>query len=161
MAGNGGHSSPNILLVRFVFDNHWTVDALEQYVTQYQPEGVLLHTLRQALAYNNVPFPVYAHTLVKLATILVALGHVRSPARVILEFILFRLLTRVTQAEVSASPPPTEARKEKERRRKKGGGVYILFLLLSVSPPANFTIFLRSSHSRVSVCLCWFFSLGP
>jgi hypothetical protein len=109
MAGNGGHSGPNILLVRFVFDNHWTVDALEQYVTQYQPEGVPLHTLRQALAYNNVPFPVYAHTLVKLATTLVALGHVRSPARVILEFILFRSLTRVTQAEVSARPLPTEA----------------------------------------------------
>ncbi len=121
MAGNGGHSGPNILLVRFVFDNHWTIDALEQYVTQYQPEGVPLHTLRQALGYSQVPFPVNAHTLVKLATILVALGHVRSPARVILEFILFRSLTRVTQAEVSVRVPTGAG-----RERKKEGGVHLI-----------------------------------
>jgi hypothetical protein len=100
MAENSGHSGPNILLVRFVFDNHWTVDTLEGYVTQYQPEGIPLHTLRQSLGYHNVPFPFYAYNLVKLATLLVALGHTRSPCRVILEFIQFRSLTRLTEAEV-------------------------------------------------------------
>ena len=100
MAGNSGHNGPNILLVRFVFDNHWTVDALERYVTQYQPEGILLHTLRQSLGYHIVPFPFYAYNLVKLATVLVALGHTRSPCRVILEFVQFHSLTRLTEAEV-------------------------------------------------------------
>ncbi len=120
MAGNGGHGGPNILLVRFVFDNHWTVDALEQYVTQYQPEGVPLHTLRQALGYSQVPFPIYAHTLVKLAAVLVALGHVRSPAHVLLEFILFRSLTRLTQAEVLVNV----------LTRVEGGRGAMLFFLL-------------------------------
>jgi hypothetical protein len=100
MAGNSGHNGPNILLVRFVFDNHWTVDALERYVTQYQPEGIPLHTLRQSLGYHIVPFPFYAYNLVKLATVLVALGHTRSPCRVILEFVQFHSLTRLTEAEV-------------------------------------------------------------
>jgi hypothetical protein len=100
MAENNGHSGPNILLVRFVFDNHWSVDALEGYATQYEPEGIPLHTLRRSLGYHIVPFPFYAYNLVKLATVLVALGHTRSPCRVILEFIQFHSLTRLTEAEV-------------------------------------------------------------
>ncbi len=99
MAGNGGHDGHSMLLVRYVFDNHWTIDALETYVVQYQPEGLLLHTLRRGLGHHNTPFPVYAHTLVKFATVLVALGHTRSP-RVLLEFTLFQCLPRLTQTEV-------------------------------------------------------------
>jgi hypothetical protein len=100
MADNGGYDGPNVLIVRYVFDNTWSVDALEAYVTNYQPEGVSLRTLRHALGHHNVPFHTYAQMLVKLAACLVALGHVRSPARVLLELVLFRALPHLTVAEV-------------------------------------------------------------
>jgi hypothetical protein len=100
MAGNGGYDGPNVHLVQYAFDNTWSVDALETYVTHYQPEGVPLRTLRHALGHHNIPFHVYAQRLVKLATCLVLLGHVRSPARVLLELVLFRALSHLTVAEV-------------------------------------------------------------
>ncbi len=100
MAGNGGYDEPNVHLVQYAFDNTWSVDALETYVTRYQPEGVPLRTLRHALGHHNIPFHVYAQRLVKLATCLVLLGHVRSPARVLLELVLFRALSHLTVAEV-------------------------------------------------------------
>ena len=120
MAGNGGHDGPSMLLVRYVFDNHWTIDALETYVVQYQPEGLLLHTLRRGLGYHSTPFPVYAHTLVRFATVLVALGHTRSPARVLLEFTLFQCLPRLTQTEVTSR----DTRYLVKKREKMGGGGY-------------------------------------
>ncbi len=53
MAGNGGYDGPNVHLVQYAFDNTWSVDALETYVTHYQPEGVPLRTLRHALGHHN------------------------------------------------------------------------------------------------------------
>ena len=100
MAANDGYDGPNVHLVLYVFDNTWSVDALEAYVTRYQPEFVPLRTLRRALGHHNTPFHIYAQRLVRLATCLVLLGHVRSPARVLLELVLFRALSHLTVAEV-------------------------------------------------------------
>ena len=100
MAANDGYDGPNVHLVQYAFDNTWSVDALETYVTRYQPEGVPLRALRHALGHHNIPFHIYAQRLVRLATCLVLLGHVRSPARVLLELVLFRALSHLTVAEV-------------------------------------------------------------
>ena len=99
MARNG-FGGPNVNVVRYVFDNLWSVDDLEEYATTYYPGGVPLRTLRLALGYDRVPLHMYAQTLVKFATALVALGHIRSPGLILLEIVLFRSMTPLTQAEV-------------------------------------------------------------
>ena len=71
-------SGPNVHIARFVFENIWTVENLEDYVTGYYPDGVPLLTLRRALGYNRVPPHEYAHTLVRVAVALLVLGHVRQ-----------------------------------------------------------------------------------
>ena len=101
---NGRVNGPNVQIARFVFDNMWSVDRLEAYATSYYPDGVPLHTLRYALGRNRVPLHQYARTLVKFATVLLALGHVRTPASILLELFLFRAITPLTQAEVSFFP---------------------------------------------------------
>ncbi len=98
---NGRVDGPNVQIARFVFDNMWSVDRLEAYATSYYPDGVPLQTLRYALGRNQVPLHQYASTLVKFATVLLALGHVRTPASILLELFLFRAITPLTQAEVS------------------------------------------------------------
>ena len=99
-----GSDGPNMVIVRFIMDNVWSVGRLEAYITSYYPDGVPLHTLRYALGRNRVPLHQYARTLVKFATVLLALGHVRTPASILLELFLFRAITPLTQAEVSFFP---------------------------------------------------------
>ena len=111
---NGRISGPNVQLARFVFDNTWSVDRLEAYATAYYPDGIPLRTLRHGLGLHRVPLHQYAQTLVKFATLLFAVGHVRTPASLLVEIILFRNITPLTQAEVCATP---------EKGKKKGGGV--------------------------------------
>ncbi len=93
-------SGPNVHIARFVFENIWTVENLEDYVTGYYPDGVPLLTLRRALGYNRVPPHEYAHTLVRVAVALLALSHVRTPASVLLDLIIFRTITGLSQEEV-------------------------------------------------------------
>jgi hypothetical protein len=95
-----GSDGPNMVIVRFIMDNVWSVGRLEAYITSYYPDGVPLHTLRYALGRNRVPLHQYSNTLVKFATVLLALGHVRTPASILLELFLFRAITPLTQAEV-------------------------------------------------------------
>ena len=97
---NGRTTGPNLNIVRFVFDNMWSVDRLEAYATSYYPDGIPLRTLRHGLGHNRVPLHQYAQTLVKFATLLLAVGHVRTPASLLVEIILFRTITPLTQAEV-------------------------------------------------------------
>jgi len=110
---NGRISGPNVQLARFVFDNTWSVDRLEAYATAYYPDGIPLRTLRHGLGHHRVPLHQYAQTLVKFATLLFAVGHVRTPASLLVEIILFRNITPLTQAEVCAMP---------EKEKKRGGG---------------------------------------
>jgi hypothetical protein len=117
---NGRVSGPNVQIARFVFDNMWSVDRLEAYATSYYPDGIPLRTLRHGLGHHRVPFHQYAQTLVKFATLLYAVGHVRTPAALLVEIILFRSITPLTQAEVSVIPEKRD--KERERGKKKGGG---------------------------------------
>ena len=112
---NGRISGPNVQLARFVFDNTWSVDRLEAYATAYYPDGIPLRTLRHGLGHHRVPLHQYAQTLVKFATLLFAVGHVRTPASLLVEIILFRNITPLTQAEVCAMP-------EKEKKKRGGGG---------------------------------------
>ena len=98
---NGRTTGPNMHIARFVFDNVWSVDRLEAYATSYYPDGIPLRTLRHGLGHNRVPFHQYAQTLVKFATLLLAVGHVRTPAALLVEIILFRAITPLTHAKVS------------------------------------------------------------
>ncbi len=41
---------PNMIIVRFVMDNFWSVGRLETYITGYQPGGIPLAILRRTLA---------------------------------------------------------------------------------------------------------------
>jgi hypothetical protein len=119
---NGRTSGPNVQLARFVFDNTWSVDRLEAYATSYYPDGIPLRTLRHGLGHHRVPFHQYAQTLVKFATLLFAVGHVRTPAALLVEIILFRSITPLTQAEVGDTPEKGEKWQNKARKEKKGGG---------------------------------------
>jgi hypothetical protein len=112
---NGRISGPNVQLARFVFDNTWSVDRLEAYATAYYPDGIPLRTLRHGLGHHRVPLHQYAQTLVKFATLLFAVGHVRTPASLLVEIILFRNITPLTQAEVCVMP---------EKGKKGGGGIF-------------------------------------
>ncbi len=128
---NGRVNGPNVQIARFVFDNMWSVDRLEAYATSYYPDGVPLHTLRYALGRNRVPLHQYARTLVKFATVLLALGHVRTPASILLELFLFRAITPLTQAEVSFLPVFFFGMfKHKEEGEGGGWGGYYVILAL-------------------------------
>ena len=107
---NGRTTGPNLHIARFVFDNMWSVDRLEAYATSYYPDGIPLRTLRHGLGHNRVPLHQYAQTLVKFATLLLAVGHVRTPASLLVEVILFRTISPLSQVEVGVIP------------EKEGGG---------------------------------------
>jgi hypothetical protein len=79
---------PNMLMVQFVFDNVWTVEQLEEYVTSYPPGGVPLSILRRALGYSQADSSCYALTLSKTAAVLYALGHTKTVPEVLLELLL-------------------------------------------------------------------------
>jgi len=79
---------PNMLMVQFVFDNVWTVEQLEDYVTSYPPGGVPLSILRRALGYSQADSACYALTLSKTAAVLYALGHTKTVPEVLLELLL-------------------------------------------------------------------------
>jgi hypothetical protein len=119
---NGRTTGPNLHIARFVFDNMWSVDRLEAYATSYYPDGIPLRTLRHGLGHNRVPLHQYAQTLVKFATLLLAVGHVRTPASLLVEVILFRTITPLTQVEVGVIP-------EKEG----GGGTHMVVITSSCS----------------------------
>jgi hypothetical protein len=52
------------------------------------------------LGHGRVPLHEYAHTLVRVAVALLALGHVRTPASVLLDLIIFRTITSLSPEEV-------------------------------------------------------------
>jgi hypothetical protein len=57
---NNAHYRPNPYLVQYVFDNIWTLDQLETYITSYQPGGVSLAVLRRALKHGRVDVALYS-----------------------------------------------------------------------------------------------------
>ncbi len=57
---NNAHYRPNPYLVQYVFDNIWTLDQLETYITSYQPGGVSLAVLRRALKHGRVDIAQYS-----------------------------------------------------------------------------------------------------
>ncbi len=97
MANSG---RPNLRLVRFALDNFWTVDRMEHYIENYQPGGVPIHIVRHILGHNRVNLAEYAHSLVKFVTILVALGHAKPPALILLDLLITHTLRPLTNAEV-------------------------------------------------------------
>ncbi len=99
MASHGANK-PNLRLARFVFDNFWTIDRLERYITSYQPGGIPLPILHHILGHNRVSLADYAYSLVKFATILVALGHAKPPSLILLELLVSHTLSPLTKAEV-------------------------------------------------------------
>jgi hypothetical protein len=99
MASHGA-GKPNIRLVRFALDNFWSIDRLERYIVDYQPGGVPLPILRHILGHNRVSLADYAYSLVKFATILVALGHAKPPSLILLELLVSHTLSPLTNAEV-------------------------------------------------------------
>jgi len=103
MASHGANK-PNLRLARFAFDNFWSIDRLEQYITSYQPGGIPLPILRHILGHNRVSLADYAYSLVKFATILVALGHAKPPSLILLELLVSHTLSPLTNAEVRLFP---------------------------------------------------------
>jgi hypothetical protein len=95
-----GANKPNLRLARFALDNFWTIDRLERYITSYQPGGVPLPILRHILGHNRVSLADYTYSLVKFATILVALGHAKPPSLILLELLVSHTLSPLTNAEV-------------------------------------------------------------
>ncbi len=57
---NNAHYRPNPYIVKYVFDNIWTMDQLEAYITSYQPGGVSLAILRRALKHGRVDDAQYS-----------------------------------------------------------------------------------------------------
>jgi hypothetical protein len=99
MASHGANR-PNLRLARFAFDNFWSIDRLERYITSYQPGGIPLPILRHILGHNRVSLADYAYSLVKFATILVALGHAKPSSLILLELLVLHTLSPLTNAEV-------------------------------------------------------------
>jgi hypothetical protein len=57
---NNAQYRPNPYIVKYVFDNIWTVAQLEAYITSYQPGGVSLAVLRRALKHGRVDDAQYS-----------------------------------------------------------------------------------------------------
>ncbi len=57
---NNAHYRPNPYVVKYIFDNIWTLDQQEAYVTSYQPGGVSLAVLRRALKHGRVDDAQYS-----------------------------------------------------------------------------------------------------
>jgi hypothetical protein len=117
MASHGA-GKPNLRLVRFALDNFWSIDRLERYIVDYQPGGVPLPILRHILGHNRVSLADYAYSLVKFATILVALGHAKPPSLILLELLVSHTLSPLTNAEVRLYP----MRVSSCLGEKRGGG---------------------------------------
>jgi hypothetical protein len=67
-----GPDGPNMVIVRFIMDNVWSVGRLEAYITSYQPGGPPLHVLRILYGHGRI-----------LASILFGLGHVKPVNQVV------------------------------------------------------------------------------
>ncbi len=85
-----GSVGPNMVIVRFIMDNVWSVGRLEAYITSYQPGGPPLHVLRILFGYGRIPPPAYARCLARLASILFGLGHVK-PVNLVVQDLLRRV----------------------------------------------------------------------
>ncbi len=81
---------PNMIVVRYIMDNVWSVGRLEAYITSYQPGGPPLHVLRILFGHGRIPPPAYARCLARLASILFGLGHVK-PVNLVVQDILRRV----------------------------------------------------------------------
>ena len=82
-----GPDGPNMVIVRYVMDNVWTVAQLEAYIVGYQPGPPPLHVLRILLGHGRIAPHAYARCLARLASILFGLGHVK-PVNVVVADIL-------------------------------------------------------------------------
>jgi hypothetical protein len=80
-------NGPNMVIVRYVMYNVWSVAKLESYITSYQPGGPPLHVLRILLGYGRIAPPAYAQCLARLASILFGLGHVKPVNVVVAELL--------------------------------------------------------------------------
>jgi hypothetical protein len=78
---------PNMIIVRFVMDNIWSVAQLEAYITTYQPGPPPLHVLRTLLGHGRIAPPAYARCLARLASILFGLGHIKPVYVVVAEML--------------------------------------------------------------------------
>ena len=97
---------PNMIVVRNIMDNMWSVGRLEAYITSYQPGGPPLHVLRILFGHGRIPPPAYARCLARLASILFGLGHVK-PVNLVVQDILRRVppgLLTVQQVRVLFGP---------------------------------------------------------
>ena len=81
---------PNMIIVRYVMDNVWSVAQLEAYIVGYQPGPPPLHVLRILLGHSRIAPHEYARCLARLASILFGLGHVK-PVNVVVADILRRV----------------------------------------------------------------------
>ncbi len=81
---------PNMIIVRYVMDNVWTVAQLEAYIVGYQPGPPPLHVLRILLGHGRIAPHEYARCLARLASILFSLGHVK-PVNVVVADLLRRV----------------------------------------------------------------------
>jgi hypothetical protein len=82
-----GPNVPNMVVVRYVMDNVWSVGRLETYITTYRPGGPPLHVLRHLLGHANLPAHDYARCLSQLASLLFGLGHVKPVNVVVAELL--------------------------------------------------------------------------
>jgi hypothetical protein len=82
-----GLDGPNMIIVRYIMDNVWSMARLETYITSYQPGGPPLHILRHLLGHGRLPAPAYAEVLSRLASILFGLGHLKPVNVVVAELL--------------------------------------------------------------------------
>jgi hypothetical protein len=80
----------NMVIVRYIMDNVWTMAQLESYITSYQPGGPPLHVLRTLLGHGRLAPPAYTQCLSRLASILFGLGHVK-PVNMVVRDLLRRV----------------------------------------------------------------------
>ena len=94
---------PNMIIVRFVMDNIWSVAQLEAYITTYQPGPPPLHVLRTLLGHGRIAPPAYARCLARLASILFGLGHIK-PVYVVVAEMLQRIPPGLLTAQQVRQP---------------------------------------------------------
>ncbi len=82
-----GLDGPNMIIVRYIMDNVWTMARLEAYITSYQPGGPPLHVLRHLMGHGRLPPPAYTRVLSRLASLLFGLGHLKPVNLVVVELL--------------------------------------------------------------------------
>ncbi len=82
-----GPDGPNMIIVRYIMDNVWSMARLETYITTYQPGGPPLHVLRHLLGHGRLPAPAYTEVLSRLASLLFGLGHLKPVNVVVAELL--------------------------------------------------------------------------